>query len=60
MSTCGVAALLERESYVPQGSALLYTTQHRLREKRAIEAAGVPVAPYREVTDLQSLVVAAA
>ncbi len=54
----GVAALLERESYVPQGSALLYTTQHRLREKRAIEAAGVPVAPYREVTDLQSLVVA--
>ncbi|MDR9857756.1 5-(carboxyamino)imidazole ribonucleotide synthase [Paenibacillus sp. VCA1] len=55
----GVAALLERESYVPQGSALLYTTQHRLREKQAIEAAGVPVAPYREVTDLQSLIIAA-
>ncbi|MED5016824.1 5-(carboxyamino)imidazole ribonucleotide synthase [Paenibacillus chibensis] len=51
----GVAALLEAESYVPQGSKLLYTTQHRLREKRAIEAAGVPVAPYREVTDLASL-----
>jgi len=45
-----VASLLERESYVPQGSALLYTTQHRLREKRAIEAAGVRVAPYREIT----------
>lgn len=44
-----VAALLEKESYVPQGSKLLYTTQHRLREKQAIEAAGVPVAPYREV-----------
>ncbi|WIV19748.1 5-(carboxyamino)imidazole ribonucleotide synthase [Paenibacillus polygoni] len=44
-----VAALLEEESYVPQGSKLLYTTQHRLREKQAIEAAGVPVAPYREV-----------
>ena len=29
---------------------LLYTTQHRLREKRAIEAAGVPVAPYAEIT----------
>ncbi|MFU1796790.1 5-(carboxyamino)imidazole ribonucleotide synthase [Paenibacillus azoreducens] len=55
----GVAALLERESYVPQGSSLLYTTQHRLREKRAIEAAGVPVAPYREITDLQSLTKAA-
>jgi len=44
-----VAAMLARESYVPQGHALLHTTQHRLREKRAIEAAGVPVAPYAEV-----------
>ena len=41
-----VTAILMEESYVPQGSELLYTTQHRLREKRAIEAAGVPVAPY--------------
>ncbi len=45
----GVAALLEEQSYVPQGSKLLYTTQHRLREKRAIEAAGATVAPYAEV-----------
>lgn len=45
----GVAAMLMSESYVPQGSELLYTTQHRLREKRAIEAAGVKVAPYREI-----------
>lgn len=45
----GVAALLEESSYVPQGSRLLYTTQHRLREKRAIEAAGVKVAPYAEI-----------
>ncbi|MGP0584336.1 5-(carboxyamino)imidazole ribonucleotide synthase [Paenibacillus timonensis] len=45
----GVAALLEEASYVPQGSRLLYTTQHRLREKRAIEAAGVKVAPYAEI-----------
>lgn len=51
----GVAALLERESYVPQGSTLLYTTQHRLREKRAIEAAGVRVAPYREITNLDTM-----
>lgn len=50
-----VASLLERESYVPQGSALLYTTQHRLREKRAIEAAGVRVAPYREVTSKDTM-----
>ncbi|RED63079.1 5-(carboxyamino)imidazole ribonucleotide synthase [Cohnella lupini] len=50
-----VAAMLETESYVPQGSALLYTTQHRLREKRAIEAAGVRVAPYAEIVSLESL-----
>jgi 5-(carboxyamino)imidazole ribonucleotide synthase len=54
-----VADMLMRESYVPQGSQLLYTTQHRLREKRAIEAAGVKVAPYREIrsqTDLEHAV----
>nr|WP_028531019.1 5-(carboxyamino)imidazole ribonucleotide synthase [Paenibacillus sp. HW567] len=55
-----VAALLTAESYVPQGSALLYTTQHRLREKAAIEAAGVPVAPYRKVGSLAELTAAAA
>jgi 5-(carboxyamino)imidazole ribonucleotide synthase len=51
----GVAAMLEEESYVPQGSRLLYTTQHRLREKRAVEAAGARVAPYAEVTSWESL-----
>ncbi|UQZ37544.1 5-(carboxyamino)imidazole ribonucleotide synthase [Paenibacillus sp. PK3_47] len=56
----GVAALLSEESYVPQGSRLLYTTQHRLREKAAIEAAGVPVAPYRKVGSLADLTAAAA
>lgn len=56
----GVAAMLEAESYVPQGSALLHTTQHRLREKRAIEAAGAKVAPYAEVASLEQLREAAA
>ncbi|RJE88680.1 5-(carboxyamino)imidazole ribonucleotide synthase [Paenibacillus sp. 1011MAR3C5] len=50
-----VAAMLMSESYVPQGSELLYTTQHRLREKRAIEAAGVRVAPYSEIRSSQEL-----
>lgn len=44
-----VAALLEELSCVPQGSRLLYTTQHRLREKRAVEQAGAQVAPYAEI-----------
>ncbi|WP_438349215.1 5-(carboxyamino)imidazole ribonucleotide synthase [Paenibacillus sp. FA6] len=51
----GVAEILVKESYVPQGSELLYTTQHRVREKRAIEAAGVPVAPYRVIEGIDSL-----
>ncbi|AOZ94750.1 5-(carboxyamino)imidazole ribonucleotide synthase [Paenibacillus crassostreae] len=51
----GVAEMLVKQSYVPQGSTLLYTTQHRLREKRAIEAAGVPVAPYRVIDGMDSL-----
>jgi 5-(carboxyamino)imidazole ribonucleotide synthase len=55
-----VAAMLETESYVPQGSVLLYTTQHRIREKRAVEAAGARVAPYAEVESLESLRKAAA
>ncbi|MCL6626293.1 MAG: 5-(carboxyamino)imidazole ribonucleotide synthase [Alicyclobacillus shizuokensis] len=41
-----VAALLEQESYVPQGSRLLRTTQHRVREKQAVQASGAEVAPY--------------
>ncbi|MFD2671899.1 5-(carboxyamino)imidazole ribonucleotide synthase [Marinicrinis sediminis] len=45
----GVAEVLEQTSAVPQGSRLLYTTQHRLREKQAIEGAGVQVAPYAEI-----------
>lgn len=50
-----VAALLEELSYVPQGSRLLYTTQHRLREKRAVEKAGAKVAPYAEISSEDDL-----
>lgn len=50
-----VAEMLMKESYVPQGSELLYTTQHRLREKKAIEAAGVQVAPYAEIVSKEQL-----
>ncbi|WP_442603044.1 5-(carboxyamino)imidazole ribonucleotide synthase [Paenibacillus sp. KN14-4R] len=51
----GVTELLMKQSYVPQGSQLLFTTQHRLREKRAIEAAGVKVAPYLEIDSEEKL-----
>ncbi|QQE81317.1 5-(carboxyamino)imidazole ribonucleotide synthase [Alicyclobacillus sp. SO9] len=46
---------LQERSYVPQGSELLHTTQHRLREKVAIEKAGVQVAPYFPVGTEQEL-----
>lgn len=49
------ASFLEKELYLPQGSELLYTTQHRLREKKAIEKAGVSVAPYYPVESLQDV-----
>ncbi|SEC53004.1 5-(carboxyamino)imidazole ribonucleotide synthase [Paenibacillus sp. GP183] len=50
-----VTELLMKEAYVPQGSQLLYTTQHRFREKKAIEASGVPVAPYEEIKSVDQL-----
>ncbi|NMH71564.1 5-(carboxyamino)imidazole ribonucleotide synthase [Bacillus sp. RO2] len=41
---------LEENAYLPQGSEVLKVTQHRGTEKRAIEAAGLQVAPFMEVT----------
>ena len=37
------------------GPHALHVTQHRLREKQFLNAAGVPVAPFAEVTDAESL-----
>lgn len=54
-----VAAVLERESVVPQGSALLHTTQHRLREKRAIQATGAAVTEFCAVRSERELADAA-
>ncbi len=51
----GVAKVLEEEGDVPQGSRLLFTTQHRLREKDAIVRAGAPVANHRGVTTREDL-----
>ena len=50
-----VVEVLERDAYVPQGSRLLQTTKHRLREKGALTAAGIPVAPYAAIHSLEDL-----
>lgn len=50
-----VVAELEACAHVPQGSRLLRITQHRLMEKRALEASGIPVAPFREVASRADL-----
>jgi 5-(carboxyamino)imidazole ribonucleotide synthase len=44
-----VVRMLERIKPVPQGSALLEVTRHRLKEKRALFEAGVPVPPFHSV-----------
>ncbi|WP_202080894.1 5-(carboxyamino)imidazole ribonucleotide synthase [Caldalkalibacillus salinus] len=46
-----VAHHLEKTSHMPQGYRLLYATQNRIREKQAIEKAGVKVAPYYKIQD---------
>ncbi len=49
------ASWLEENAHLPQGSRLLAVTQHRLKEKETLVKAGVPVAPFRPVSDLDSL-----
>lgn len=51
-----VAQQLEEYSFLPQGYQLLFTTQNRLREKQAIEGAGVKVAPYCKVSTYAELI----
>ncbi|MGG1572614.1 5-(carboxyamino)imidazole ribonucleotide synthase [Fictibacillus sp. NRS-1165] len=49
------AQWLGENAYMPQGSQLLYLTQHRLREKKAIQKAGVKVAAYLPVQGKEDL-----
>ncbi len=44
-----VADILEEQSYVPQGSRLLRTTQNRIHEKSTLASFGIPVAPFRVI-----------
>ncbi|WP_067619821.1 5-(carboxyamino)imidazole ribonucleotide synthase [Alicyclobacillus acidiphilus] len=50
-----VAAVLEQSTAVPQGSSLLATTQHRVREKTALHQAGLPVTPFVPIYALADL-----
>jgi 5-(carboxyamino)imidazole ribonucleotide synthase len=43
------------QAYVPQGKGLLETAQDRVKEKRAIEGAGVDVAPYAVINSPNDL-----
>jgi 5-(carboxyamino)imidazole ribonucleotide synthase len=49
------AEWLQENANLPQGSRLLAVTQHRLREKETLVNAGVPVAPFHPVSDIDSL-----
>ncbi|MBA4538231.1 5-(carboxyamino)imidazole ribonucleotide synthase [Bacillus aquiflavi] len=46
---------LYEHAYVPQGTALLEMTQDRLREKEAIEKAGLTVAPYARIEKVDNI-----
>lgn len=46
---------LERRVDLPQGSHLLATCQHRLREKQALQRLGIGTAPFRAVSDEQAV-----
>jgi len=48
-------AWLEKNAYLPQGSQVLYTTQHRFREKSAIAAMGIPVAEFCLIDSAEAL-----
>ncbi|MFB5192070.1 5-(carboxyamino)imidazole ribonucleotide synthase [Alicyclobacillus fastidiosus] len=50
-----VAKALETFSRVPQGSSLLATTQHRVREKSTLKEAGIPVTPFVPITSLADI-----
>jgi 5-(carboxyamino)imidazole ribonucleotide synthase len=53
------AAAAERNAPVRPAGRVLHTTQHRLREKTFLSRAGLPLTPFRRVTSLQDLTVAA-
>ena len=45
---------LEKHAYLPQGSAVLKTTQHRFREKSAIRDMGIPVPEFHLIDSVES------
>ncbi len=51
----GTAETAERWAPVRPGGTVLHTTQQRIREKRFIALAGLPLVPYREVRSLGDL-----
>ena len=51
----GALAYLEKNAYLPQGSSVLKTTQHRYREKSAIRDMGIPVADFYLIDSVEAL-----
>lgn len=49
---------LNENAYVPQGTELLRITQDRIEEKRTIQEAGIKVAPYRVIAEMEDLTAA--
>ena len=48
-------AYLEKSAYLPQGSSVLKTTQHRYLEKIALRKMGIPVADFTLINSVEAL-----
>ncbi|GAE27542.1 phosphoribosylaminoimidazole carboxylase ATPase subunit [Halalkalibacter wakoensis JCM 9140] len=46
---------LAEQTDFPQGSKVLGTTQHRLKEKEAIQSLGIPVAPFHAIVSIEDV-----
>ena len=51
----GALTYLEKNAYLPQGSEVLKTTQHRFREKSAIKNMGIPVPDFHLIESPEQL-----
>ena len=51
----GALEYLKNNAYLPQGSSVIKTTQHRYREKMAIREMGIPVADFCLIDSVEAL-----
>lgn len=46
---------ISQQTFIPQGTTLLKIAQHRLEEKKFLQAANVPIVPFKSITSFADL-----